>query len=86
MKITKFPQLALMSKQLATRDKATAPEQCIDWDAQVAIFRDATDLTRTKASAPALAHVDTVLGTDLFDPSRMTVSILIDHSGSLRGQ
>ncbi len=56
------------------------------WEKQINAFQKSTEPTRTKANLQAFAHVDKLLTNSSKLSGSTVVSIIIDHSGSLKGQ
>ncbi len=56
------------------------------WQEQIRAFDRATELERTRTGLNGLAAVDKVLGRHPEIAATTAVSVLVDHSGSLRGQ
>ncbi len=56
------------------------------WQEQIRAFERATELERTRTGLNGLAAVDKVLGRHPDIAATTAVSVLVDHSGSLRGQ
>ncbi len=56
------------------------------WKQQVAVYQAKTERMRTETSLGILGQIGLVGGYASFDPSQTVVSVLVDHSGSLRGQ
>ena len=53
---------------------------------QVAAFERSTETCRTETSLNSLAHIDAVLARDPNIGETTAVSLVVDHSGSLKGQ
>ena len=56
------------------------------WEEQIKAFRDATEVERTKAGLNAMPLVDQVLRARPGIGATTAISLLVDHSGSLKGQ
>lgn len=65
--------------------KLTGEEREI-WQEQIAAFETATEVARTKVAANLLACVDSLRDRMPEIETSTAVSVLIDHSGSLKGQ
>lgn len=57
-----------------------------DWEAQVELYRSGTEIVRTEVGLQNMKSVDAVRAKDTFDASETVVSVLVDHSGSMKGQ
>ncbi|PXW82935.1 cobaltochelatase CobT subunit [Ruegeria sp. P4] len=55
-------------------------------DEQVESFERATETCRTETSLNSLSHIDAILASDPNIGDTTAVSIVVDHSGSLKGQ
>ena len=55
-------------------------------DEQVEVFERATEKCRTETSLNSLAHIDAILASKPQIGETTTVSLVVDHSGSLKGQ
>lgn len=55
-------------------------------DEQVVSFERATEMCRTETSLNSLSHIDAILARDPNIGDTTAVSIVVDHSGSLKGQ
>ncbi|MEL7343952.1 MAG: hypothetical protein AAFN59_03715 [Pseudomonadota bacterium] len=62
------------------------PQERVIWDEKVAAYIAATEAARTEASLKCLIAVDALLELRPELRDEMAASIVIDHSGSLRGQ
>lgn len=68
-----------LSRQLSTFERKTLYEQ-------VEAFERVTETCRTETSLNSLAHIDAILARDPNIGETTAVSIVVDHSGSLKGQ
>lgn len=68
-----------LSRELSATERKTLNEQ-------VDAFEKATATSRTKTSLNSLVHIDTILVRNPNIAETTAVSIVVDHSGSLKGQ
>lgn len=68
-----------LSRELSSLERKTLNEQ-------VEAFERATEKYRTETSLNSLAHIDAVLMRDPNIGETTVVSLVVDHSGSLKGQ
>ncbi len=66
-------------RQLSTVERKTLDEQ-------VEAFERVTETCRTETSLNSLAHIDAILARDPKIGEKNAVSLVVDHSGSLKGQ
>lgn len=66
--------------------RTLAPKDREVWQAQIDAYEKAVEPERTKAGLNSLARIDKVLAQTAYLDSTTTVSVVVDHSGSLKGQ
>lgn len=56
------------------------------WMDQIAAYQQAVDVLKTKAGLESLVHIDDLIARTPAIGATTAVSVLVDHSGSLKGQ
>jgi len=62
------------------------PAARADWEVQIADYHAGIQKYKSKAGLNGISQLDLLRTQESFDPENTSVSIVIDHSGSLRGQ